>query len=91
MLFPLQRSTSLSYLIGLLLVYPERLLVYHAGTGKTVFIGCLKVTTILLFTASCVILAPMYVEDTETNWGMIVASKYHTIRSNKIFILLKRL
>jgi len=30
-------------------LYPERLLVYHAGTGRIVFIGCLKVTTIFVF------------------------------------------
>ncbi|KAI9651462.1 MAG: hypothetical protein M1829_002810 [Trizodia sp. TS-e1964] len=38
--------------------YPERLLIYHAGTAKTVFIGCLKVTTIFLFAFSSLVVAP---------------------------------
>lgn len=41
-------------------LYPERLLVYHAGTGKTVFLGCLKVTTVFLFIFSTLFLAPAY-------------------------------
>jgi hypothetical protein len=39
-------------------VYPARLLVYHAGTGRTVFIGCLKVTTIFLVAFFGLIAAP---------------------------------
>lgn len=39
-------------------IYPTRLLVYHAGTGRTVFIGCLKVTTIFLFGFFSLIVAP---------------------------------
>lgn len=31
------------------IVYPERLLIFHAGTGRTVFLGCLKVITIFVF------------------------------------------
>ncbi|KAI9835008.1 MAG: hypothetical protein M1838_005437 [Thelocarpon superellum] len=41
-------------------IYPERLLIYHAGTGKIVFLGCLKLTTIFLFGFSCLVLAPSY-------------------------------
>lgn len=40
--------------------YPERLLVYHAGTGKTVFLGCLKVTTIFIFFFFSLIVAPAH-------------------------------
>ena len=36
--------------------YPESLLIYHAGVGRTVFIGCLRITTIILFVASCGVL-----------------------------------
>lgn len=50
--------------------YPERLLIYHAGTGKTVFIGCLKLTTIFLFSFSCLILAPsFYYAPDKPNWA----------------------
>lgn len=38
----------------------ERLLVYHAGTGRTVFLGCLKVTTIFIFSFFCLVVAPAH-------------------------------
>ena len=51
------------------IVYPERLLIYHAGTGKTVFIGCLKITTIFLFSFSCLVIAPsFYYDPQEPSW-----------------------
>ncbi|TVY85754.1 hypothetical protein LAWI1_G008788, partial [Lachnellula willkommii] len=42
------------------IVFPERLLVYHAGTGRTVFLGALKVTTIFIATFFCAVLGPTY-------------------------------
>ncbi len=56
-------------------VYPERLLVYHSGTGKTVFIGCLKLTTIFLFIFSTLVLAPAYIQAPEKDWFMISAGQ----------------
>ncbi|TGO85919.1 hypothetical protein BPOR_0351g00020 [Botrytis porri] len=49
--------------------YPERLLIYHSGTGRTVFLGCLKVTTIFIFVFFTLIVAPAhyYAED-EPEW-----------------------
>lgn len=50
--------------------YPERLLIYHAGTGKTVFVGCLKLTTIFLFSFSCLFIAPsLYYAPDAPNWA----------------------
>lgn len=50
--------------------YPERLLIYHAGTGKTVFVGCLKLTTIFLFSFSCLFVAPsLYYAPDIPNWA----------------------
>ncbi|KAI9715473.1 MAG: hypothetical protein M1812_005949 [Candelaria pacifica] len=50
-------------------VVPERLLIYHAGTGKTVFIGCLKLTTIFMFSFSCLFIAPaLYTAAGQPNW-----------------------
>ncbi|KAF4629197.1 hypothetical protein G7Y89_g8948 [Cudoniella acicularis] len=46
--------------IGRKTLYPERLLVYHAGTGRTVFLGSLKITTIFIFTFFCIVVAPTY-------------------------------
>ncbi|MCJ1405303.1 hypothetical protein MMC11_008530 [Xylographa trunciseda] len=40
--------------------YPERLLIYHGGIGRTVFLGCTKITTIFLFAFSSLIIAPTY-------------------------------
>ncbi|KAL8758095.1 MAG: hypothetical protein Q9199_001728 [Rusavskia elegans] len=37
---------------------PERTLLYHAGTGRTVFIGSLKLTTFFLFAYSAFLVAP---------------------------------
>ena len=39
---------------------PERLLVFHAGTQRIVFVGCMKLTTIFLFAFSCGAIAPAY-------------------------------
>ncbi|ESZ97437.1 hypothetical protein SBOR_2126 [Sclerotinia borealis F-4128] len=51
------------------LAYPELLLVYHSGTGKTVFLGCLKITTIFIFVFFTLVVAPAhyYAED-EPRW-----------------------
>ncbi|KAE8443534.1 hypothetical protein EG329_001774 [Mollisiaceae sp. DMI_Dod_QoI] len=40
--------------------FPERLLIYHSGTGRTVFLGCLKVTTIFIFSFFCLVVAPTH-------------------------------
>ncbi|QQK39784.1 60S ribosomal protein L6-1 [Penicillium digitatum] len=37
---------------------PERILVYYGGTGRAVFLGTLRITTVLLFGAACLIVAP---------------------------------
>ncbi|KAL2180504.1 uncharacterized protein P884DRAFT_255677 [Thermothelomyces heterothallicus CBS 202.75] len=42
-------------------VYPERLLIYHAGTGKTTFLACLKLTTLFVFGFFDMIVAPTYI------------------------------
>lgn len=44
---------------------PERLLIFHAGTGRTVFVGALKVTTIFLFSATLLFIAPTLYNDPE--------------------------
>ena len=50
-------------------VYPERLIVYHAGTGRTVFLGCLKVTTIFTFSFFSLVVAPThFFAEEEPKW-----------------------
>jgi hypothetical protein len=39
---------------------PERILVYHGGTGRTIFLGMLRITTIFVFGASCLVVAPAF-------------------------------
>ncbi|KAK4097923.1 hypothetical protein N658DRAFT_256247 [Parathielavia hyrcaniae] len=41
--------------------YPERLIIYHAGTGKTTFLACLKVTTLFVFGFFDMIMTPAYI------------------------------
>lgn len=50
-------------------VYPEHLVVYHAGRGRTVFIGCMKINAIFLCSFSCFALAPSFYYSPEwPNW-----------------------
>ena len=46
---------------------PERILVYYGGTGRSMFLGILRVTTILLFGGACLIIAPSCYND-ENAW-----------------------
>ncbi|KAM3064925.1 hypothetical protein ACMFMG_011247 [Clarireedia jacksonii] len=50
--------------------YPTRLLIYHSGTGRTVFLGCLKVTTIFIFAFFTLVVAPahFYAEEEQPKW-----------------------
>lgn len=58
---------------------PERLLVYHAGTGKIVFIGLMKINTIFLFSFSCLVLAPSYYLAPDwPNWTVIAGNTTNT-------------
>ncbi|KAK4659323.1 hypothetical protein QC762_109170 [Podospora pseudocomata] len=42
--------------------YPERLMIYHAGTGKTTFLGTLRFATLLLFAGFGLVLTPHYIK-----------------------------
>ncbi|KAH7379737.1 hypothetical protein BKA64DRAFT_234806 [Cadophora sp. MPI-SDFR-AT-0126] len=56
--------------------FPERLIIYHAGTGRTVFLGCLKVTTIFICAFFCAVMAPTHFYADESNGaaaGVMVA------------------
>ncbi|OAQ98116.1 hypothetical protein LLEC1_08203, partial [Akanthomyces lecanii] len=41
---------------------PERLLIYHAGTGRTTFLAMLKVTTLFIGAFFCCIAVPSYIQ-----------------------------
>lgn len=59
------------------IAYPERVLIYNAGTGKAVFIGCLKLTTIFLFSFSCLIVAPAFYRAPDyPNWAPAAGQSY---------------
>ncbi|KAL2125067.1 hypothetical protein VTJ04DRAFT_1432 [Mycothermus thermophilus] len=40
--------------------YPERLIIYHAGTGRTTFLACLKLTTLFVWGFFDMIMTPAY-------------------------------
>ncbi|KAK7547682.1 hypothetical protein IWX49DRAFT_579721 [Phyllosticta citricarpa] len=54
-------------------LYPERLLIYNAGTGKTAFIGTYKVLCLTLFALGCYKLAPIAYGGTDSH-GLTVAA-----------------
>lgn len=47
---------------------PERILVYYGGTGRAMYLGMLRVTTIFLFGAACFIVAPACWADESQQW-----------------------
>jgi hypothetical protein len=46
------------HLVGI----PERVLIYHAGTGRTTFLAMIKVTTLFLGAFFTFILVPSYIK-----------------------------
>lgn len=42
--------------------YPERLCVYHAGTGRITFLACLKISTLFIFVFFGFVVTPAYFE-----------------------------
>jgi hypothetical protein len=63
-------------------VLPGRLIVYHAGTGRSVFLGCLRVTTIFMFSFFSLVVAPTYwYAEGDQKWvaaGSMFPSYYQT-------------
>jgi hypothetical protein len=53
---------------------PERILIYHGGTGKVIFLGMLRITTIFLFGVSCLVVAPAFFSD-DYPWYIAPAGK----------------
>ncbi|CAK7237747.1 hypothetical protein SBRCBS47491_010113 [Sporothrix bragantina] len=50
---------------------PERLLVYHAGTGRTTFLACLKVTTLFGLAFFAFLVAPAYIIAERPLWQVL--------------------
>jgi hypothetical protein len=46
-----------------LVVTPEKVLIYHGGTGKIVFLGVLRTATLFICGASTMIIAPAFFAD----------------------------
>ncbi|KAF4980708.1 hypothetical protein FZEAL_3376 [Fusarium zealandicum] len=49
---------------------PERLIIYHAGTGRTTFLAMVKITTLFLGAFFCCIVVPSYIK-AEMPWWEI--------------------
>ena len=54
---------------------PERILIYHGGTGPTIFLGVLRLTSIFLFGVSCLVVAPAFAA-AEYPWYLAPAGKH---------------
>ncbi|KAL1961051.1 hypothetical protein VTO42DRAFT_4939 [Malbranchea cinnamomea] len=52
---------------------PQSVVIYHAGTGRIVFIGMMRFTTILLFAVSLAVVAPAFYNSEEAPWYMTSA------------------
>ncbi|KAL1903237.1 hypothetical protein Sste5346_000522 [Sporothrix stenoceras] len=50
---------------------PERLLIYHAGTGRTTFLACLKVTTLFGLAFFTFLVAPAYLAAGKPLWQIV--------------------
>lgn len=46
-----------------MIVFPETLVIYHAGTGRVLYLAVLKLTTIVLSAIFCGVLVPAYISD----------------------------
>jgi hypothetical protein len=47
---------------------PEKLIIYHAGTGRTTFLAMVKITTLFLGAFFCFIVAPSYIKADKPEW-----------------------
>ncbi|KAG5287763.1 hypothetical protein I7I50_12051 [Histoplasma capsulatum G186AR] len=46
----------------------EKVLIYHAGTGKIAFIGMMRITTLLIFGVSSLVVAPAFYYSSDFPW-----------------------
>lgn len=58
------------------LVFPERLLIYNAGTGKTTWVAFTKLGTIVLFAFGCLVIAPRLHYHPDTPWWAAPAGTF---------------
>ncbi len=49
-------------------MFPERLLIYHAGTPRTTFLACLKLTTLFTFAFFSLVVTPTYLASDKPVW-----------------------
>src|SRR4051812_21283042 len=70
---------SVRVISNIQIAYPTRLLIYHSGTGRTVFLGCLKVTTIFIFAFFSLVVAPahFYAEEEQPKWVAPTGKEFH--------------
>lgn len=47
---------------------PEKLIIYHAGTGRTTFLAMVKITTLFIGAFFCFIVAPSYIKADKPEW-----------------------
>ncbi|RTE78862.1 hypothetical protein BHE90_006636 [Fusarium euwallaceae] len=47
---------------------PEKLIIYHAGTGRTTFLAMVKITTLFIGAFFCFVVAPSYIKADKPEW-----------------------
>ena len=62
-------TLSTKHRLTLTLELPERLIIYHAGTGRTTFMAMLKITTLFMGAFFCFIVAPSYIKAGKPEWS----------------------
>lgn len=53
---------------------PQAVVIYHAGTGRIVFVGMMRAITIFMFVGSCFVIAPAFWHS-DAPWYFAPASK----------------
>ncbi|KAI9743653.1 MAG: hypothetical protein M1818_002969 [Claussenomyces sp. TS43310] len=61
------------------IVVKRNILVYHAGVAQTVFIGCLKVTTLIIFVFFGGIVVPAYWQSPDGQSWLAPLGKFYTV------------
>ncbi|SPO02300.1 uncharacterized protein DNG_04973 [Cephalotrichum gorgonifer] len=49
-------------------LFPERVVIYHAGTGRVLYLAVLKLTTVVLSAVFCGVLVPSYIAADKPLW-----------------------
>lgn len=69
------------------LAFPERLIIYHAGTGRIMYLAILKLTTIFLSALFCGVIVPAYISSDKA-WWQTAGRKFPSLSQLKTTLVL---